>query len=80
LDKRLYVSPLGDNGGHGVIWHDVCNTTGISPTGQFKFEGEKNEKDTGKKGIEAEHREAIEGQPGQALDHAPEAPGSVVVF
>jgi hypothetical protein len=51
-----------------------------SPTGQFKFEGEKNEKDTGKKGIEAEHREAVERQPGQAVDHAPEAPSSVVVF
>jgi hypothetical protein len=33
-----------------------------SPTGQIEIEGEnENEKDTGKKGIEAEHREAVEG-------------------
>jgi len=40
-----------------------------SPRGQIKSEGEnENEKDSGKKGIEAEHREAIEGRRGPYFD------------
>ena len=48
---------------------------GIAHEGNSKFEGDnENEKDTGEKGIEAGKREAFEGQPGQAVDHSPEAP------
>ena len=39
-------------------------------------ERHENEKDTGKKGIEAEHREAFEGQPGKDFDHPAKAPVS----
>ena len=74
------MSSLGDNREPRVIWHGMCNMTRHKPNRAIEIEGEKNEKDTGKKGIEAEHREAIEGQPGQTVDHAPEAPGSVVVI
>jgi hypothetical protein len=52
----------------------------IAQQGNSSSRERKNEKDTGKKGIEAEHGEAVEGQPGQTVDHAPEAPGSVVVI
>ena len=52
----------------------------VSPRGQSRSREIKNEKDTGKKGIEAEHREAVEGEPGHTVDYAPKAPNSVNKF
>jgi hypothetical protein len=74
------MNALGANGDSRSIWHGMCKITRHKPNRAIEIEGEKNEKDTGKKGIEAEHREAIEGQPGQTVDHASKAPNSVVLF
>jgi len=55
----------------------MCTLVVRSPRGQIKSEGEnENEKDSGKKGIEAEQREAVDrpGKQGQAVDHSAEAP------
>ena len=60
------------------VWHGVCILVVRSPRGQIKSEGDnENEKDSSKKGIETEQREAVEGQPGQAVDYATEAPVSL---
>jgi hypothetical protein len=74
------MSELGDNCDCPSIWRCVCNLTKHKPKRAIQDRGRKNEKDTGKKGIEAEHREAVEGQPGQTVDHTPKAPNSVNVF
>jgi hypothetical protein len=57
---------------------------GIAHEGNSKFEGDnENEKDTSEKGIEAEHREAVDwlGQQGQSVqDFAAEDPDPRLVL
>ena len=72
-DKRLSFCKLPPEAGNREVWHAVCIIARRSPQGQIKSEGEnENEKDSGKKGIEAEQREAVEGQPWQAVDRSSE--------
>jgi hypothetical protein len=53
-----------------AVWHSVCIIGRRSPRGQIKSEGEnENEKDSSKKGIEAEQREAVDGQCWQAVGY-----------
>jgi hypothetical protein len=65
LDKRLFMSSLGDNREPRVIWHGMCNMSRHKPNRAIEIEGEKMKKTPVKKGSKLSTVKPLKGNLGK---------------